>query len=87
VPFTFVKRTPTQGHALIQGDIIANFCRLANDHTGAMVNEKSASDNRTRVNFDTGKPTRNVTHKTRWPSDFSNPQSVVEAVKHNGVYT
>ena len=40
---------------MVQGYIVADFCRFADHHAGAVINDEAAADVRARVNFDTSK--------------------------------
>lgn len=60
VTLGFLSGNATQNHPFIHQHIIADFRRLTDYHTHAMVNEKPSANNRTGVDLDAGQETAHM---------------------------
>ena len=85
MPLFLVPGRAAQGDPVIQGDVIANLRSLADDHTGAMINEQSASDGGAGMDIDIGDPAGDKRHPARQQFPVLAPESVRHPVHEYGV--
>jgi len=74
-----------KGHTLIESDVVANLCRLADDHTHSVVNEEATTDRRPRVDFDPGKEAGDVRNHSRNDRDTAAMEPMGKTVCPDGV--
>jgi len=74
----FLKATRTEGDCVIKLNARADLRRLADDHTGAVVDKKMRPNLRARVNVDAGAAVRPFSHDARDQWHF-----LVEQVCHS----
>ena len=70
---------------MIDGHIVADFCRFADHYTHAVVDKKTPPDSRTGVDFDAGQPACDMRQETRQPFQVGTPQPIRQAVRDTRV--
>ncbi len=75
-----------QGHALVKRYVIADLGGFADHDAHAVVDEKTATDARPRVDLDTGHPATEVGDQPREPLPAVAPQNVRKAVQPDGMH-
>ncbi len=86
VALALVPAGATQGHALIQRDIVADLGGFADDDAHAMVNEEAPADGGAGVDLDAGHPAPEVGHQARQPFEVALPQGIAQAVQPDRVH-
>jgi hypothetical protein len=71
---------------VIQRHIVADLGGLPDDHTHAVIDKKTPSYRRARMNLDAGQAPRDMRQKTRHPLQVCMPQGVRHAVEDTRVY-
>ena len=79
-----LARTP-QSHTLIQSHIFTHDGGLADHDTHAVINEQSASDFCSGMNFDSGQKPRDLRQPSRGKQEAMIPQPVVDAIEPDGM--
>ncbi len=79
MPLTVFLSRAAQGNALVQRDIVAYDCGLANDHAHSVVDEKTSANLRARMDFDAGDQTGELRQRPGRELPAMNPQPVMEA--------
>ncbi|MDT4845608.1 hypothetical protein FQZ97_796010 [compost metagenome] len=74
-----------EGHALVEGDVVADLRGLADDDAHAMVDEEAPADLRPRMDLDAGEPAPEVGHQARQPLPAGHPQGMSHAVQPDGM--
>src|SRR5690606_10919849 len=87
VTLSLVPGGATQGNAVVQGAVVADFGGFTDHHAHTMVNKKTPADGGAGVNFETGKPAADGRHPARQPYKASQPQPVRQPVMHNSMQT
>jgi len=85
MPFALCPRGAPQGNAVIDGNIVANFRSLADDHAAAMVDEKAPSNPGCWVNFNQGEGAGNRTDQPGQQEAAPLPQPMGDAVQKQSV--
>jgi hypothetical protein len=70
----FIPAGATEGHALINGDVITDFSGFTNNDAHAVVDKEAATDLRPGVNFDPGQPATEVRYQPRQPFQLVAPE-------------
>ena len=83
----FLPRCSTQRNAVVESDIIADFGRLANDNTHAVVNKEPFADLRSGVYLNTGQKPAHVRSKSPYKKHLMLPEPMPQPVKQNRVKT
>ena len=74
-----------QGHALVDGHVVAHFRRLADHDAEGVVDEDPSPDERTGVDVDAGEDARGPRHGPRRGAPVAHPESVRHPVGPQGV--
>src|SRR5450830_1736579 len=80
-----IKRSTAQRHTLINRTVVADFRGLTDHHAESMVDEHTSADGRTRMNFDTREPSRQLGDKAPQPLQAAIPAAVRDAVQNDRV--
>ena len=81
----FIERCSTQGHALVNGASVTDFCGLSHHHAHGMVKKDTVADFGSGVNLNTGEKARNVGNKTTQPLKAMDPARMRHSVKDHGM--
>ena len=87
VTFALFPTGPAEGDAVIQGTVIAYLGSLADHDTHSVINKKTPSDIRARMDLDPGQPAGNRGYPACKPFPLNLPQAMGEPVKQHGVHT
>ena len=80
MPFGLLPGGATKGYTMVQRYVITNFRSFTNHHAHAMVDKEAATNHRTRMNLDTGQPTRHMRDDTPQPKQAVPPEPVGQPV-------
>src|SRR5690606_23720587 len=83
--FTLVPAGATQGHAVIKRHVIADLGRFSDNDAHAVIDEKTPTDSRTRMNLDAREPARQVGIQSRQPFAVLAPQPMGHPMKPDRV--
>lgn len=83
--FSGVPRHSTKRDAVVERDVIADFSRLADDDTAAVIDEQAAPDTRTGMNVDLRHESRDETHETSRVTPPPLPQTMRHAMSNHGM--
>ncbi len=75
-----VERCSAQRDALVDGDIVADFGGLADDHAHAVIDEKTPADSRAGMDFDSGQQARELRQRAGQKEPAVLPQPVIDAI-------
>ena len=64
---TFFPASTAQRYPVIKRAVIANFCRLTDDYTHAVINKKAATNGGSGMNLNASHPTAKGRQHTRQP--------------------
>ena len=65
-----------EGHALIEGDVVANDGGFSDDHARAVVDEHAAAEDGAGMDFDSGEEARALGEHPRDEAEFGSPEAV-----------
>jgi hypothetical protein len=82
---TLDQRGAAQGHALVDGAVVADLGHLANDHAHAVVDEDAPAKGGARVDLDARQPARDVRDESPQPLQAGKPARMRPAVHHQRV--
>ena len=83
--FALLQTRAAQRHRVIQRDLFADLCRLANDHAHAVIDEQSVPDLRTGVNLNAGEEAHDLRNVTAQQFQMMYPQPVRQAIAPQGI--
>ena len=83
----FIPTGATQGHPLVERDVITNFSGLTDDNAHAVIDKEASTDLRPRMNLDTGQPATKVRQHARQPLPTRRPQVMGQAMQPDSVQT
>ncbi|MNV31191.1 hypothetical protein D3C71_1224900 [compost metagenome] len=86
VTLALVPAGATQGHALINSDVVADLGGFTDDDAHAMVDEEATTDLGSRMDLDSGQPAAEVRHQPRQPFQVRAPQHRRQTVNPDGVH-
>ena len=85
VALTLAPARSTEGHTLIQRNVVTNNRCLTNNHTHTVVNEKAPANCGSRMYLDTGKPPRQRRNSARKPFEPGIPEPVRKPVDNQSM--
>src|ERR1035437_7533257 len=66
VPLAYIFSSAAQGHALVQRDVVANDCCLADHDSHSVIDKHSPPDARPRMNLHTRPKARDLREQASW---------------------
>ena len=85
VPLGMLQRRAAERDALIDRHVVTDDGRAADNHAGAVVNEKPPADRRAGMNIDPGRPMHELGDESRENRDLLLPERVNDAMDRDRV--
>ena len=85
MPLAAAQTRATERDAFIERDVVADFCRLADQHAHSVIDEEALTDRRSGVDFDTRCKPDEIGEEARNDRNVGAPQFVNEAMRGDRV--
>ena len=85
MPLDLVPGDPAQSHAVIHGNIIADFSGFTDDHSHTVINEELAADPGAGMNLDAGDEAGDLRSKSAEKEHVMRPEPVGDAMQPDGM--